>query len=166
MAQPDDALVLARAERAVAQTPGGLASRPDEIRDDELRRKIVALNEQGGGVFLVAEDGGAIVGHGLLQAHKLAVTAHVVELSLVVHEGHQGGGIGKLLMHALIDWARSSPRVEKIELRVRSSNDRAIALYRALGFVEEGRFRHRIKLGPDAYLDDVAMALWLGAGRP
>ena len=59
---------------------------------------------------------------------------------------------------ALIDWARASPRVEKIELRVRSSNHRAIGLYRALGFLEEGRFRHRIKLGPDKYVDDVSMA--------
>jgi ribosomal protein S18 acetylase RimI-like enzyme len=140
-----------------------LASRPEEIHDDELRRTIVALNEQGGGMFFVAEEAGVIVGHGLLEAYKLAVTAHVVALTLVVHEGHQGRGVGRSLMNALIEWARASSRVEKIELRVRSSNERALALYRALGFVEEGRFKHRIKLGPQTYLDDVSMGLWVGA---
>lgn len=162
MAVAEDAALLAEAQRAVAQTPGLLASRPDEIDDDELRRKIVALNEQGAGVCLVVEEDGAIVGHGLLQAYKLAVTAHIVDVTLVVHEGHQGRGVGKLLMGALVDWARASPRVERIELRVRASNHRAIALYRALGFVEEGRFRRRIKLGPETYVDDLAMALSVG----
>jgi hypothetical protein len=58
MARTEDAPALAQAERAAAQTPGLLASRPDEIHEDEMRRKIVALNEQGGGAFFVAEDGG------------------------------------------------------------------------------------------------------------
>lgn len=169
MAVAADAPVLAGAQRAIARTPGLLASRPDEIHDDALRRRIVALNEQGGGVFLVAEEDGAPIGHGLLQAYELAVTAHVVALTIAVHEDHQGRGVGKLLMQALIDWARASSSVEKIELRVRSSNQRAIALYRALGFVEEGRFKQRVKLGPRTYLDDVAMGLWVGpeqeAGR-
>ena len=162
MARPEDAPVLARAERSIAEQPGFLASRPDEIKDDDLRQKIVALNDHGGGVFLVAEEDGEIVGHGLLQRYKLAVTAHIAELTLAVHRGHQDRGIGKLLMHALIDWARASSRVEKIELRVRSSNQRAIALYAGLGFVEEGRLKQRIKLGPESYLDDIAMSLWLG----
>jgi ribosomal protein S18 acetylase RimI-like enzyme len=52
--------------------------------------------------------------------------------------------------------------VERIELRVRSSNTAAIELYRKLGFAEEGRFIRRLKIGPGTYLDDIAMALWVG----
>lgn len=65
-------------------------------------------------------------------------------------------------MNELLRWARSNPRVEKVELQVRSSNDGAIALYRSLGFVEEGRKTRRLKIGSDEYLDDVYMALWVG----
>ncbi len=50
----------------------------------------------------------------------------------------------------------------KVELQVRSSNERAIALYRSLGFVEEGRKTRRLKIGPNKYLDDLYMALWVG----
>lgn len=161
-AVPDDAGVIAAALRAIAVTPGMLASRPEEIRDVDIAGKIAGVAVGGAGVFLVAEEGGALVGHGLLQAYRLAVTGHVVELTLAVHVGHQGRGVGRRLMRALIDWARAHPDVEKIELRVRAVNERAIGLYRSLGFVEEGRFVRRIKLGPHAYVDDVAMALWVG----
>lgn len=55
--------------------------------------------------------------------------------------------------------ARAAPGRER---QVRASNEPAMALYRSLGFVEEGRKTRRLKLGPDAYLDDVYMALWVG----
>jgi ribosomal protein S18 acetylase RimI-like enzyme len=58
--------------------------------------------------------------------------------------------------------ARSNPRVEKVEPQVRSSNERAIALYRSFGFVEEGRKTRRLKIGANEYFDDVYMALWVG----
>lgn len=65
-------------------------------------------------------------------------------------------------MNELLRWARSDPSVEKIELHVRSTNDAAIALYRGLGFAEEGRKTRRLKIGQNEYLDDVYMALWVG----
>jgi putative acetyltransferase len=105
---------------------------------------------------------GKIVGHALLEPFKLAVTSHVVDLTIAVHEGNQGNGHGKRLLSHLIDWATSNQKIEKIELRVRSSNTNAIALYKKMGFVEEGRMVRRLKIGPDCYLDDISMALWVG----
>ena len=161
-ALPEDALVLAAAERTIASTPGMLASRPDEIDDDAVREMILDLNDRGRGNYLVAEHTGAIVGHAFLEPLSLAATSHVVRLLIAVHEGHQGRGVGRALMNELLRWARSSPHVEKVELQVRSSNDRAIALYRSLGFVEEGRKTRRLKMGPSEYIDDLYMALWVG----
>lgn len=159
----EDASILAEAEREIARIPGRLASRPDELRDDSFRDKIVKLSTGERGIYLVAEDGGRIVGHALVERHNLAVTSHVVTLTIAVHEGFQGRGFGKRLLNELIRWSMSNPSVEKIELQVRSSNHRAIALYESLGFVEEGRKTKRLKLGPSEYLDDVYMALWVGS---
>jgi putative acetyltransferase len=161
-ARPEDAALLAAAERVIAGVPGKLASRPDEIDDEDIRKKIVELHNRHGGIFLVAERAGALVGHAFFEPLALAVTSHVVRLTLAVHEGHQRQGVGRALMHALLHWARSNPRVEKVELQVRSSNEPAIALYRSLGFIEEGRKTKRLKIGPNEYLDDVYMALWVG----
>lgn len=161
-ARAEDAPLLAEAERVIAMVPGRLASRPDEIGDDDVRGMILGLDGRDHGTYLVAERSGALAGHALLEPLALANTSHVVRLTLAVHEGHQGQGVGRALMNELLRWARSSARVEKVELQVRSTNDGAIALYRSLGFVEEGRKTRRLKIGPDQYLDDVYMALWVG----
>jgi ribosomal protein S18 acetylase RimI-like enzyme len=59
----------------------------------------------------------------------------------------------------LIEWARTAPAVEKIELNVRSSNTPAQSLYRKMGFTEIGRWQRRVKVAADQYVDDVAMEL-------
>lgn len=159
---PSEAPLLAAAARAIARVPGRLASRPDEIVDDAFARLIVDLNARARGVFLVAEREGVVVGHAFLEPLPLAVTAHVVRVTLAVHEGHQRQGIGRALMDALLTWARANPAIDKVELQVRATNDAAIALYRALGFIEEGRKTKRLKLAPGHYVDDVYMALWVG----
>jgi ribosomal protein S18 acetylase RimI-like enzyme len=161
-ARSEDAALLAAAERVIASVPGKLASLPDEIDDDAVRKMIVDLNDRGRGNYLVAEHADAIVGHAFLEPLSLAATAHVVRLTIAVHEGHQRRGVGKALMNELLVWARSNPRVEKVELQVRSSNEGALALYRSLGFIEEGRKTRRLKIRANEYIDDIYMALWVG----
>lgn len=47
-------------------------------------------------------------------------------------------GIGKELIKYMIDWAKDSNIVRKINLRVREDNETAIGLYTKLGFKKEG----------------------------
>jgi ribosomal protein S18 acetylase RimI-like enzyme len=157
-----DGSILAEAAREIAKIPGRLVSKPEELRDENFKEKIGLLSQCESGIYVVVEEHGVIRGHAFLEPHKLAVTAHVVVLTIAIHEGHQGKGLGKMLMQFLIAWAKSNSNIEKIELQVRSSNSRAIALYTKLGFVEEGRKTKRLKYGPNEYLDDVYMALWVG----
>ena len=151
-----DALALAAAEAETARTPGLLVSEPDEIRPEAFAAKIEQLATSG--CYLVAERDGHAVGHGLLEPMPLAARRHVFQLTVVVHPGHTGDGIGKHLLQALLDWAEQDGRVGKIELRVRGSNRIAIGLYRRFGFAEEGRFRAQLRLPDGSLLDDIAMA--------
>ncbi len=165
-ARVEDAAILAEAEREIAKIPGRLASRPEELKDDAFRATIAKLADPAHGIYLVIEDAGHLVGHALLERRELAVTLHVVNLTIAVHEGAQGKGHGRKLLQALIEWSKANPEIEKIELHVRSINARAIALYESCGFREEGRKIKRLKLGPDRYVDDVYMALWVGLEVP
>jgi ribosomal protein S18 acetylase RimI-like enzyme len=70
----------------------------------------------------------------------------------MVHPGFRNQGVGEALMRDLMVWAQQAPRVEKIELLVRATNARAIHLYSKLGFVEEGRFRNRVRLPDGSFL--------------
>lgn len=161
-ARVEDAGCLAEAQRVIARIPGRLASVPSELKDELFRERILRLNDREYGKFIVIEANGEIVGHALLEPLKLAVTSHVVDLTIAVHEGFQGMGLGEKLLSHLIQWARANPKVDRVELRVRASNQRAVALYQKLGFVEEGRMIKRLKIGPGSYLDDLIMALWVG----
>jgi putative acetyltransferase len=158
-ARVEDAPVLAQAERTIATTPGLLVSQPAELTDERFAQKIAALDRADNGHYLVAETAGQIVGHGMLDPLPLLAVSHVVHLTLAVHAGWQGRGVGRVLLGSLIDWARNAPAVEKIELHVRSSNAPAQALYRKMGFSEIGRWQRKVKVAPGQYVDDVAMEL-------
>jgi L-phenylalanine/L-methionine N-acetyltransferase len=51
----------------------------------------------------------------------------------------QGAGVGGVLLAALVDLADRWLGLRRIDLTVYSDNERAIRLYRASGFEEEGR---------------------------
>ncbi len=160
-ATSQDASSIAAGEHATAQTRGLLNAMPGEIPEAEFREKIESLQKAGRGLYAVAEIGQDIAGHVLLDPMPLAANAHVCDLTIVVYPPWQGQGLGKRLLAYAIAWARENPHVEKIELKVRATNTRALALYRSLGFEEEGRLRNRLK-ERNGYLDDIAMALFVG----
>jgi len=82
---------------------------------------------------------------------------HAMHLGMAVTVPAQGKGVGSALMAALIDYADRWVAVMRIELTVFTDNERAIALYRKFGFVQEGIFR-AYGLRDGRYQDVLAMA--------
>lgn len=77
----------------------------------------------------------------------------------------RGRGVGRALMDRALEWASRSP-LQKLALSVYAHNAPAIALYRKLGFEEEGR-RVAEYLFPDgSYRDDVLMARFVARKEP
>lgn len=107
---------------------------------------------------LVAVAGGRIVASaGLHVGHPGLRRAHVRELGIGILREWQGRGVGQQLIARLLDWADNWAGVLRVELTVHADNDRAIALYRKMGFVEEGRHRaYALKNG--RYVDAFFMA--------
>lgn len=160
-AREADAELIATAEHRTAETPALLNALPGEIPVAAFRDRIRALASDSRGLYLVAEKDGVVVGHLLLDPLPLAQNAHVVSLNIVVHPGATDRGIGRALLGQAIAWAKGNPEIEKIELRVRAGNARAVHLYESFGFMEEGRLRRRLKLADGRYVDDVAMGLFV-----
>ena len=107
---------------------------------------------------LVAVAGGEIVGAaGLHPAGNSLRRAHVRALGIGIAAEWQGRGVGRRLISRLLDWADNWAGVLRVELTVHADNERAIALYRSMGFVEEGRHRgYALKNG--RYVDAFCMA--------
>ena len=66
--------------------------------------------------------------------------------------------MGSALIRELIEWAENNTELEKICLSAFSTNDRAIHLYKKMGFIEEGRREKQYKTAPGEYVDEVLMA--------
>ena len=77
-----------------------------------------------------------------------------------VRKRYWGHGIGSLMLDTLIDWARGTGIVKKINLRVRTDNQRAISLYARKGFANEGTIRKEMLLD-GRYFDHHWMGLEL-----
>lgn len=102
-------------------------------------------------ILLVAESGQAgaerIAGYGLVHTRRGSRIGRVVSLAVAPDRPK---GTGRALLAALEDEARAR-RLCAMRLEVRADNDRAIALYRAAGYRQIGRYSD--------YYEDGAMAL-------
>ena len=107
---------------------------------------------------LVALAGEQVVGMaGLHMQHPSLRRSHVRGLGIGIAPEWQRRGLGRQLMDRLLDWADQWGGVLRIELWVHVDNERAIALYRSLGFEEEGRHKaYALKNG--CYVDSISMA--------
>jgi len=145
----------------VARIPGGLARVESEVSEEYV--KNWTSKSMSSGLWIVAEESsGKLLGS--IHAYKLepAVFSHILsELTIAVHPGCQGKGIGKaLFQYFLKEVLTSYPTILRVELIARESNQRAIQMYESLGFKQEGRLAKRIKSIGSGFESDIPMA-WL-----
>jgi len=118
----------------------------------------IALSPDGQRIY-VAEVGGRVVGQVDVRIPTFEKARHVANLGIAIVGAFRGLGIGRALMERALAWMKLR-RVEKATLEVFASNERALALYRKMGFeVEAVRKRHYKIRGE--YVDDVMMVKWL-----
>jgi len=162
-AQESDAAALIEAATNIFRDGEGMIAEPDEFNktEDEERTWIRSLNENPKELLLVAESNEKIVGGIDFHIARQRRCAHWGSFGISVQPGWRNCGIGNALLTRLLQWARSSPEIEKVCLAVRADNPRAIALYKKLGFVESGRAKDAIKLGHDRFVDNLSMELFV-----
>jgi len=124
---------------------------------DEQRKWIQAKLENERELILIAQYQEKIVGWLVFQSPNRKRLAHTGSFGMMILKEYRGLGIGKRLLEKLLKWAELNPYIEKISLGVFSTNESAIALYKKMGFVEEGRKINEIKLNDKQYIDDVLM---------
>lgn len=154
---PADASALVAMMSDPAVYPGTLQQ---PFGSEERWRKLLQDNETPGNtnLLLVAEEGAQMLGcAGLHPIGPNLRRRHVMSLGITVAGAAQGRGVGTRLMQELVRYADQWGQVLRIELTVFADNDRAIALYRRHGFVQEGLHR-AYALRDGAYADVLSMA--------
>ncbi|CAN5753841.1 hypothetical protein BH24DEI2_BH24DEI2_04530 [soil metagenome] len=119
---------------------------------DFLERRRAADNQ----ISILALVEGEIIGALNFSGGRRLRVRHSGEFGMSVSKVYWGQGVGSLLLDTLLSWARQTGIVKKINLRVRTDNHRAVALYERKGFVEEGMLTKGMFVG-GRYYDLLAM---------
>jgi RimJ/RimL family protein N-acetyltransferase len=110
-------------------------------------------------LLIVPELEGKIAGMLSFSAGHRRRIAHQGELGVSLRANCRGQGVGRFLVEELLKWAKNNPRLETVRLRVHAKNIDAVALYKKMGFREEGRELKGAKFGPGQYDDVILMAV-------
>lgn len=84
--------------------------------------------------------------------------SRVGEVGISLRRSSWGTGVGTDAMRVLVDVGFRHLNLDRIWLTVFATNERAIASYRKVGFVEEGRWREDV-WRDGRYVDQVVMAV-------
>lgn len=167
-AAPDDAARVVAYMRVIADEPDNgisFASADEFPYSVEDERQIIADYAQSPtALFLLAEADGEIISVATCRAGNRGYR-HTVELGITVRCDRRNQGVGTAMMRYLIDWARISPDVHRLELQVFPNNARAIHVYEKLGFVHEG-VRRQAFCKAGQFLDLVLMGMLFERDTP
>lgn len=132
-------------------------SRPQSHADlaDWLERHRICSDEVLWSI--ICEETGKCLGH--VGLYKIDSIARSAEFGIMIGDTSAWGrGIGRQATAFALNHAFRRENLNRVALTVLASNERAIRLYRRMGFVEEGRFR-QAQFKEGHYVDVVAMGL-------
>jgi RimJ/RimL family protein N-acetyltransferase len=157
-ATPDDAAAITEFVNLVgAELQFTLRERATWTLEEE--RATLAAAVDPASAFFVAEIAGRLSGLLNVARGRWTKDFHAAEFGMSCRPDDRGVGLGTALLQAGMEWARSAG-VRKLNLEVFATNERAIALYRKAGFVEEGRRRGQYLIN-GVPVDSLLMSIWL-----
>jgi L-amino acid N-acyltransferase YncA len=134
---------------------------PPDAAEIARRRRVVL---DGGYPYLVAEEGGRVVGYAYASAYRpRPAYRNTVENSVYVEPGRERQGIGRVLLAALLDACEQRGFRQVVAVIGDSGHEASIGLHRALGFRMVGTLQSAgFKFG--RWIDIVLMQRALGPG--
>ena len=156
--ESDAAALMDYLRITTAETPY-LIREPEEVtitlvqEKNFVKSKIDAERE----LLLIAVIDGKHIGNcSLMSIAPYKRYAHRCEIAIALYQEYCGCGIGKVMLQTVLDVAKNVG-YEQAELEVISDNQKAIALYRNLGFEKYGTFPNNMKYSDGTY----ASADWM-----
>lgn len=134
-----------------------------DYEPQSLAKRVAWYEERRSGdyaVVVAANEGGEVVGWASLNPyHSKPGYRFTVENSVYVAASHRGRGVGKALLGALIERARTAG-YHSILARIDGDNAASVAVHEAFGFRHAGHL-HEVYCKFDRWLDVVYMELLL-----
>lgn len=158
---PDDAAAFhALRLRALRENPEAFGRTPEEMDPvDVWARRLAADAGSDHDFTLGAFEGQVPVGMAGCHREGAVKNRHVAYIwGMYVRPERRRSGVGRALLVAAIERARTWPELEQLWLDVVTGNRDARALYASCGFTSMGIKRRSLKVG-DRYYDEELMGL-------
>lgn len=161
IAQIRDSGALIRMKQKLDEQTTFMLLEPGERNLNEAEQRDMiryALRSANSNIFL-AEHEGQIIGYLEAIGGKVARNRHSVYIVVGVLQEYANRGIGRRLFQTMIHWAQDR-HLHRLELNVQGNNERALHLYRSLGFRIEGIQKNALVV-EQRYIDLIQMGLLL-----
>lgn len=161
IAQIRDSGALIRMKQKLDEQTTFMLLEPGERNLNEAEQRDMiryALRSANSNIFL-AEHEGQIIGYLEAIGGKVARNRHSVYIVVGVLQEYANRGIGRRLFQTMIHWAQDR-HLHRLELNVQGNNERALHLYRSLGFRIEGIQKNALVV-EQRYVDLIQMGLLL-----
>ncbi|GAA0177114.1 GNAT family N-acetyltransferase [Clostridium sediminicola] len=140
-----------------------LAREPGEFNFslEQEREFIKNTAKDENSLFLIGEIDSRIIANcsvGVISNNKRYL--HRAAMGIAVCKDYWRNGIGKKMMQECIKWCKEKG-IEQLELEVVTENNRAVSMYKSLGFQIYGTKKHALKYGNGTYADEYYMILFL-----
>ena len=160
---PEDArAMLNYLERTSAETHF-MVRLPEEVDFtlEEEERILRNIRKSDKDLMLAVFDGDRVVGNvGVHIFHDRTKVRHRSSLGIAIIQEYCSSVLGTILMERGIDFAKKAG-FEQLELGVFADNDRALRLYKKMGFEEIGRIPRAFRLPDGSYIDEITMVKML-----
>lgn len=131
------------------------------VTENQQSDYIAVYNQDPSNIMIIAEYNHNVIGILTFQGGVLQKYSHHGSVGMIVNKNWRSSGVGKALLTTFLVWADEHPLLEKICLEVLASNQKAISLYKKLGFIEEGRQKKQLKIANGHYEDQLIMGKFL-----
>lgn len=126
---------------------------------NEEKDEIIRCLESNICLMLVGKINNEIISQLFVQRSAAKRLVHIGDIAISVSKKYWGNKIAFHMMQPAIKWCMACG-VSKVQLYVRVDHDRAILLYKKLGFAIEGTITRATKIN-DIYFDNYIMGLEL-----
>ena len=148
----EDAQMLISGLKLMCGETRFLAKEPEEITLtlEEETEFIRMQNESEDNLFLIGFWDGAYVGNCSFMGTGMLRNRHRVSMGIALQQKYSGNGIGTKMVETLLSVAKEKG-IEQMELEVVTTNERAIGLYKKLGFEIFGTLPDNMKYKDGSY---------------
>ncbi|EZH67232.1 hypothetical protein DH09_04665 [Bacillaceae bacterium JMAK1] len=155
-----DVVDIIRHKRIVLQENASFMGRTAKEYQPTVEEELARIrrHQTETGLMLVAVNREEVVGMLTFSRPQRPHYSHNGMFGMSIQERFTNQRLGYKLLNELLMFAKNDEAIKKISLEVYAHNERAISLYKRLGFIVEGRKPYHRKESDGSYVEDVLMS--------